>query len=159
MDQRLTGKAAVGLAYFDEAQPIGWLITKLAATYEREFVRRVTANKTFSDVTVADHRILRLMARGPCNSNGIAQQCGVTKQAISKSIKSLEGRRYVARKVSVSDRRAYELVLTGKGHKLLARAIQVSKDLDRITQDKLGQDGVQRLKALLLKSEGLFCES
>lgn len=138
-------------SYFEKENPIGWLITKVSAKFEKEFFERLTLEKPFSSITTSDHRILRFLAANIINSNDIAREAGVSKQAISKSISSLEKRGFIIRKESKEDGRSHSLLLTEKGVKLVSKAVQVAEELDRAAVKKLGAKDLNSLKQFLTK--------
>jgi DNA-binding MarR family transcriptional regulator len=137
--------------YFEDEKPIGWLLTKVAAHYEKEFLHKLNLEKQFGSITAADHRVLRFLTKTSVNSKDIANQIGISKQAISKTISSLEERGFISKKDSATDRRAHFLMLTEKGERLIAKAVQVAKDLEQGTIKKLGAKDLKTLKDLLLR--------
>lgn len=140
------------VSFFEERKPIGWLLTKVAAKFEKEFFQKITREKQFSSITTSDHRVLRMITAGVTNSNDIALQTQVSKQAVSKSIASLEKRKFVLRKESKEDGRSQILLLTEKGHKLVSKAVQVAKELEHATRLQLGERDFYSLKDLLIKT-------
>jgi DNA-binding MarR family transcriptional regulator len=140
------------LSYFEDENPIGWLITKVAAKYEKEFFKKLTQEKQFSSIKTSDHRVLRFINASLLNSNDLARQIGVSKQAMSKSISSLERREFMVRKESKEDGRSQTLLLTEKGNKLIAKARQVAKELELATLSQLGAKDLNSLKDLLTKT-------
>lgn len=140
------------ISYFENENPIGWLLTKVSGKYEKEFFKRITQEKQFSTITVSDHRVLRFITAHVENSNNIARQIGISKQAISKSISSLERRGFVVRRESKEDGRSQVLLLTEKGNKLVAKAAQVAKELELATLEHLGARDLNALKDLLIKT-------
>lgn len=140
------------ISYFGDETPIGWLITKVAAKYEKEFFQNLTQEKQFSSITISDHRVLRFITANVVNSNDIARQTGVSKQAISKSISSLEKREFIVRKESKEDGRSHNLLLTEKGKRLVSKAVQVAKELEMATLKHLSANDLNSLKVLLART-------
>ncbi len=144
-------KIKTDFSYFKDEKPIGWLLTKVSAKFEKEFLKKITQEKQFSSITASDHRVLRLMTADVINSNAIARQIGVSKQAISKSISSLEKREFLIRKESKGDGRSQILSLTEKGNKLVSKAAKVAQELDAATLEKIGAKNLNSLKDMLSK--------
>ncbi len=142
----------VDRSYFEGEKPIGWLIAKVSAKYEKEFLQKLTEDKHFSSITNSDHRVLKFLTANGVNSNDIARQIGVSKQAISKTISSLEKRGFIVRKESLEDGRSQILLLTEKGNKLVLKAVQVAKELEQSTLKKLGAKDLNLLKELLSRT-------
>ena len=140
------------ISYFEEENPIGWLITKVSAKFEKEFLKKINQEKRFSSISISDHRVLRLITAKVVNSNEIARQIGVSKQAISKSVSSLEKREFIVRKESSEDGRSQALLLTEKGTTLISKAVEVAKELELATLKQLGEKDLMFLKELLTKT-------
>lgn len=146
----------IDLSSFESEQPIGLLVTSLAGKLEDAFFEKLTAERSFAGITRADHRVLRAVAMSGGKSFEIARSNGVTKQAVSKSIASLEERGFLVRKKLESDGRANLLVLTEKGKKLVARALEISRELDSVARRELGAEGLGQFKETLLRVEKKF---
>lgn len=136
-------------SYFVEERPIGFLITAAAASFEREFLKKLSEEEALSSITSADHAVLRSVALEESSSVEIARKLGVSKQAIGKTVNSLEERGFIVRKESESDRRKHILVMTNKGQKLVTKSIQAAKELENFTIDILGVKNLNLLKKLL----------
>lgn len=147
-----SSKAKTDISYFENEAPIGLLLAKVSVKYETEFLKRINQEKTFSSITISDHRVLKFITANEINSNDIARQVGVSKQAISKSISSLEKRGFIMRKESKEDGRSQILLLTEKGNKLISKAIQVAKELELATLKQLGSKDLSAFKVLLTKT-------
>lgn len=139
------------ISFFEEAKPIGWFISQIAGKYEKEFLRKLTSEKQFSSITASDHRVLKYLASESSNSMAVSRKIGVSKQAISKSISSLESRGFIVRQESEQDRRAQLLMITEKGRKLVSSAIRASLELEQLTEKILGKKDLDSLKKMLNK--------
>lgn len=139
------------LAYFQRERPVGFLLSNLAATYERVFLLGLTSAGEHATITAADHAILRCVLRGGATSTDIARMLSLTKQAVGKTINSLEHRGYVARSRSASDQRAQDVTLTEKGTALVGHSIRVAKALDKRAAEILGASDLAKLKTLLVR--------
>lgn len=138
-------------AYFSRERPIGLLLSSLAATYEQAFLLGLNSVGAHATITAADHAILRCILRGGATSTDIARMLSLSKQAVGKTINSLENRGYVARSRSAIDQRAQDVTLTEKGVDLVEHSIHVAKSLDQRAQEILGRSDLEKLKTLLVR--------
>lgn len=130
--------------------PVGLLVSQLAAAYELAFLEGLAAHG-WGGISSADHAVLRSVARGGVTATAIAQALGVSKQAIGKTVGSLERRGYVVRTRSHADGRAQVVSMTDHGRQLVGRAVVVARALDARTREVLGDDDLERLRALLTR--------
>ncbi|MCT0249050.1 MarR family winged helix-turn-helix transcriptional regulator, partial [Synechococcus sp. CS-205] len=119
-------------------------------TFEEAFDQRIHARGyedfRHSDVTV----IARLPADGGARISELAERAAVTKQAIGKSVKSLEARGYVERRPDPDDGRAQRVVLSERGMALLNDAREVIAAIEAEWAEVLGAAGLTRLRRALL---------
>lgn len=133
-------------------RPVGLVLSNVAAIYELAFLKGLKADASFSSITPADHALLRCVARHRATSAEIARALGQSKQAIGKTVSSLERRGYVVRSRSDFDLRAQIVSITdNKGRRLIERSIRVAKALDSLTQETLGEKNLALLKELLAR--------
>jgi DNA-binding MarR family transcriptional regulator len=137
------------LSYFAKERPIGLLVANLNAVYQRAFLQRLSTSALSAPISAADHAILRCIAQGIATSTEIARVLGVSKQAIGKTVSSLERRRYLARSVNDADRRASIVTMSAQGKGLVERSIRAAKELDARALRLLGKRDLARLKAWL----------
>jgi DNA-binding MarR family transcriptional regulator len=155
--RRITGPRpgrAAGSASSAAGRPIGLLLSTLAAIYERAFLEGLTAEAPFASITAADHGVLRCLAERSATSVAIARTLGVSKQAVGKTIASLEQRGFVARHPSATDQRAQVVSLTTAGRKLIRRSLRVATTLEAVTEQTLGHEDLALLKDLLVRAQG-----
>jgi DNA-binding MarR family transcriptional regulator len=139
-------------SYFLRARPVGLLLANLAAIYEGAFIKGLKADASFSSITPADHAVLRCVAHQSATSAEIARTLGLSKQAIGKTVSSLERRGFVARSSNDADLRAQIVSMTdNKGRRLIERSIRVAKELDSLTEETLGAKNLSLLKDLLVR--------
>ena len=116
---------------FFKQKPVGLLINIVADRFEQEFLRRLTSSKSLSSISVADHRILKCLTLESPSLNAVAAHLGISKQAVSKAVSSLARRGFMAVTPSPYDKRVQILTLTASGARLVRRAAQIARDLDR----------------------------
>jgi len=137
--------------YLDGERPVGLLLSQLATVYEKAFLRGLASDGSTDAVTSADHAILRSVAHGSATATEIAHELGVSKQAIGKTVGSLERRGYVERRRSEEDHRAQMVSMTDEGRRLVARSVRVARSLDARTRDVLGDEDLALLRSLLIR--------
>lgn len=137
--------------YFATERPVGHLISKLAAHYERAFLEALAAGDRDDAISAAEHAVLRCLAHAPVTSTQIAGMLGVSKQAIGKTVAALEQRGYVARTPLDTDLRAQVVTMTDRGRQLVLRSVQAAKSLDARTAKVLGRRDLATLKTLLAR--------
>lgn len=77
----------------------------------------------------------------------VAALLGVTKQAASKLVDAMQAAGYVTREAHPRDERAKLVVLTPRGHALLAAVEEIYAELESAWSDVLGPGHVESLRA------------
>jgi DNA-binding MarR family transcriptional regulator len=139
----------VDTSYFTNQKPIGLLATTVASKYEANFLMLVTSDKLFSSISSSDHAILRFLAFENLTSVELSRKLGISKQAIGKTVSSLEERGFIERRENEMDKRKQVLAMTEKGTKLIAKSIVVAKELEHRTEKLLGVKNFSLLKNFL----------
>jgi len=94
-----------------------------------------------SDLTLAQFRVLALIAAGDERSSLLAERLAVAKPTITAVVDGLVDRRLVAREAVVGDRRSIRVVLTPAGVVALRAAEQeMSETLGRIFEHARDRD-------------------
>ncbi len=145
---------ASGASPFAADPPVGLLLSTLAALYERAFLEGLRADAPFASITTADHGVLRCLAEHPATSAEIARALGVSKQAVAKTVGSLEQRGFVVRHPSEADQRAQVVTLSRAGRRLIERSLRVARALEVVTRETLGKKDLAVLKDLLGRARG-----
>lgn len=86
----------------------------------------------------------------PCSQNQLAGHLGISPPAALGCAEDLETRGLVHRERNESDRRAYDITVTGEGERRLAAARIAAADLERELSGQLGSSH-ERLHSVLLK--------
>lgn len=79
-------------------------------------------------VSLAQFRILELVARGTRRSTHIASRLATSKPAVTTIVDTLVGAGLLTRTIETGDRRAIRLALTPKGRRALTRAERAYRD-------------------------------
>jgi DNA-binding MarR family transcriptional regulator len=95
--------------------------------------------------------VIRALAGGGRTLTEVAELLGVSKQAAIKVVDEMERRGYLVRAPDPSDRRAKRLVLTGKGERVRAAALQASHGLEAELRADLGEAEVDAMRRVLLR--------
>jgi DNA-binding MarR family transcriptional regulator len=82
--------------------------------------------------------IVQRLLVGPATATEIAQDLGVTQQAVSKAVKELEVLGHVAAVADPSDRRRRPVRLTARGHEAVRVARATRAQIDATLRDALG---------------------
>jgi DNA-binding MarR family transcriptional regulator len=94
--------------------------------------------------------VLHLIAREPGQSQqALAGRLGVAPSRVVALVDGLEARGLLERRRSTTDRRNYELHLTGEGERLLRRLAEVARAHEADLTTALGADDRRRLVELL----------
>ena len=85
------------------------------------------------NLSLAQYRVLGLLAEGTTASSGLAERMAVTRPSVSSLVDGLVARGLVERGADPSDRRRQPLDLTKEGERLLSRAnVAVGERLEQI---------------------------
>ena len=119
-----------------------------------------------SEYSVTEARVFfEIYENEGCNAAHIAEKMNIDKSYLSKIISSHEKSGYIIKKPSSTDKRAYDLYLTGKGKERVLEFIQVSdNEIGNILTPLSVDEQQQMYEALeivmnLLKKEGIKNET
>jgi DNA-binding MarR family transcriptional regulator len=131
----------------DQPPPrIAFLLSQLGAHVSQRFADRVRA----LDLTPSEAAVLRLVGRTPgLSQRTIAQRIGTVPSRIVKLVDGLEQRDLVSRTRSGTDRRNYELHLTGNGQATLTALRRVAEAHEAEIRDGLTDEQASHLAAAL----------
>jgi DNA-binding MarR family transcriptional regulator len=135
-----------------EAQPPPALARLFAIAY-RSLIDGLHARlqaEGWDDVRPAYGFVLLAARPKPTTSTQLAALMGVTKQAASKVVDSMEAAGYVRRLSGDGDARRRPVELTARGRDLLATVEAIYADLEAGWVKAIGRDGVERLRADLV---------
>jgi DNA-binding MarR family transcriptional regulator len=109
------------------------------------------AARGFDGVTPALAMVVHLLDTIGVRSTVLAQQTGVTKQAMSQLVRLLKERGYVEQAPDAKDSRAKVIRLTKRGVALQKSCVKVREELNAAAIEVLGKKGLERLRADLGK--------
>jgi DNA-binding MarR family transcriptional regulator len=129
-----------------DQQDIG-LLLGLAWDSYRQVLRRRLADAGFADIRPPDGDLFRMLYHaGGLTASQIAQFLGVTRQAASKTIDSLERRGYAARERRVGgDGRERLVRLTDRGRAVRSAAIAIGDEIEAELRRTVGAQVVDDL--------------
>jgi DNA-binding MarR family transcriptional regulator len=119
----------------------------LAEVVNGEIVERLRA--AHPRVRYAHGFLIQQLVEGPRPVGEIASDLGVTSQAISKSVRELEGLGYVERSSDPGDARVRRIALTEAGRAVLEAGRSARAQLNAELADVLGEDRVAATAATL----------
>ena len=100
------------------------LAAMLAGLAMAEEVERRLAKAGFGDARLSHGFVFQHLLREPLTVGALARAMGVSQQRASKAASELEGLGYVRREVDAGDARVRRLVLTERGHAVVAELCQ-----------------------------------
>jgi DNA-binding MarR family transcriptional regulator len=119
----------------------------LAEVVNGEIVERLRA--AHPRVRYAHGFLIQQLVEGPRPVGEIASDLGVTSQAISKSVRELEGLGYVERSSDPGDARVRRIALTEAGRAVLEAGRSARAQVNAELADVLGEDRVAATAATL----------
>lgn len=132
----------------DEYQPLGRFLLLLFRAFENDLMA-VAANVGFSDITSSDLQTLHFVSLKGSLATEISKMAGITKQAVGKSVTSLEARGYLTRRENLKDARAKVIIFTPRGRMLLKTAVQAINKIEKKYERELGSKNYAILRASL----------
>jgi DNA-binding MarR family transcriptional regulator len=102
-----------------------------------------TLERAAGDLSLAQFRVLAVVAGGDERSSLIAERLAVAKPTVTAVVDGLCERGYLAREAVAGDRRSQRLVVTARGRAALAAAHDAMADaLERVLAGRDGRDAV-----------------
>lgn len=140
----------------DEAKkwPAGFINTgRLMIQLFRAFETRVVEelqNRGFEDVTLSHLGVLRHLNPEGLRITALADDAGVTKQAMGQMVREIQKRGYVETQPDPADGRAKLVVYTPRGLELIGAAQQIVGDCEREFQQVLGDASYESMRGNLM---------
>ena len=117
-----------------------------ASRAETTTTLRSLHEKGWTDVTLLDTNLLANLDTGGTTISALAVRAGFTRQAASQHVAGLERRGFVQRTSSAIDARAWLVIQTEKGRRLLSDALDVVDELERSYEVALGPSVMRSLR-------------
>ncbi|HUX44365.1 MAG TPA: MarR family winged helix-turn-helix transcriptional regulator [Terracidiphilus sp.] len=129
---------------------IGALLRVPAEAIHRRIIRELNA-AGFSDLSLPHMAIFRFPGPDGARPGVLAQQAGMSKQAMNRLLGSLEDLGYLKRSNAPREGRARIVRLTRRGQAAFARAIHILRKIEREWNAELGPKDFALLKKLLCR--------
>lgn len=148
--------SAIRVDAVDDRQPLGRHLILLFRAFEDE-VLGALARLGYRDLTAADLNVIRFVRPEGSQAVEIARLAGISKQAVGRTVLSLQERGYLRRSTDASDARSKVIAFSPRGVRLLGAAIEAIRSIDARYERVLGAAGLARLRrdlAALLETHG-----
>jgi len=116
------------------------------------------ASRGYRDITPAFTGLMPLLDAKGTRSTILAQQAGITKQAMGRLVQELEARRYVERVADPTDTRAKIVRLTKRGMAIREACLEERQEIHRLAIEALGRAELTRLKRNLERLAIVFSQ-
>ena len=123
----------------------GRLLIRLFRKFEEEIVASLS-RRGFSDVTLANLSVLRHLDLDGLRITTLAEDAGVTKQAVGQMIVELESKGYVKKRRDPNDRRAKLVTYTERGMELIKTAQAIVSEIEVSYRQELGSKSYEALR-------------
>jgi DNA-binding MarR family transcriptional regulator len=127
------------------AEPTARLMVVALRRFEEQLLQRLHADG-FTDVTVAQTNLLRHLDNEGMRLTDLADDAGVSKQAVSQAVRGLVARDLVVVVPDPDDGRARRVEYTARGLDLIAHAVRHVVALERAWEQQLGADTYRALR-------------
>ncbi len=124
----------------------------------RDDMQHRLASAGHGNLTAAQVQLLPLIGAGGARITSIAEQAGVSKQAIAALVEQLARAGYAERVPDPADARAKLVRLTGQGCSALAAAGRAVDDMEREWAAAIGERRLLQLRATLTALLGPSCD-
>ena len=135
----------------------GRLMIQLFRAFETRVVEELQA-RGFDDVTLAHLSVLRHLNPEGLRITCLADDAGVTKQAMGQMVRELKKRGYVETKPDPEDGRAKLVVYTPRGLELIGAAREIVGECEGEFQQVLGDDSYTEMRESLTTLLQSFAE-
>ena len=120
-----------------------WL--KLFRSFEQKLLAAM-AEKGFADISLMHFNIIRHLDPTGLTITELANDAGITKQAVGKIAGELVEREYLTIERSLEDRRVKYVRYTNKGKALLEQLIAQSKQIEKEYSEVLGVKNYKQMR-------------
>ncbi len=129
---------------------IGALLRVPAQTIQRRIIAELNA-AGFDDLRVPHMAVLQFPGPDGARPGVLAERAGLSKQAMTQLLRSLERLGYLARSDAPDQGRARIVRLTKRGRAAYAKIHEILRDIEREWSTELGPKQFAQLKELLLR--------
>ena len=114
--------------------PVGKLITMIARAHTSYL------NHNLADLNINAtqlHLLFEISHQNEINQEKISERCNINKGAVARSIKKLEEKGFITRKIDDTNRRQNKVSLTSKGNEVLKNCIKILNQWENEVFDNL----------------------
>jgi DNA-binding MarR family transcriptional regulator len=120
------------------------LLIEIGGNFNRCVLLRLN-QEGYPDIRPAHQTVLANLGTGAVRVSELAGRAQVTQQAMGKTLKELEHRGYIVRRIDSTDKRAKAIELTEKGRALAHSTLRIQA---QVRQDYAARIGANELDAL-----------
>jgi DNA-binding MarR family transcriptional regulator len=129
---------------------IGALLRVPGQAIQRRIIKELNA-AGFADLRVPHMPVLQFPGPDGARPGVLAERAGMSKQAMNRLLRSLEGLGYIARSDAPDRGRARIVRFTKRGRAVDAKMIDILRDIEREWSAELGARRFAQLKELLFR--------
>jgi len=127
---------------------VGILLNVAFGKFKRDLHRHL-AEHGFADLGPSFGYVFRLLARSPCNLQGVSATLGITSQGALKIVNDMAEKGYVIRRDDPNDGRVKWLELTARATQAMAQAQRFHRQFERELAARVGKEPVAALRLVL----------
>lgn len=142
--RRGTGDAEIGLDAL--AGHAGYAVRRFQIWIFQDFIRTLAA----VDIRPTQYSVMTVIGANPgLRQMAVAKRLGIERARLVHLLDSLEGRKFVSRIPSITDRRSHALHLTARGRTALAKFKRLAAEHERHVAEKIGKTNREQLLRIL----------
>lgn len=126
-----------------------WHAINLARQFRLEMLDQLALEKGFKRLSLAYTAIVGMVAGRAMRPSELAELLGISKQHCFAMLEEIESVGYLHRAQDPSDKRAKHVVLTAKGERLIAEAIEIDAAISHSYQQILGAEKFKQLTVFI----------
>jgi DNA-binding MarR family transcriptional regulator len=132
----------------EDDEPFGRLLRWALDALEHEIYERF-AQAGFADLRRSHAAVTRVLDEEGTRPSVLAERSGLTRQAMTQIVDSLERLGYVKRGPDPRDRRAQLVTYTARGRKALRLARSLQREIEERWGERVGRDRLEVARAVL----------
>lgn len=129
---------------------LGRLLLRAYRAFSLQAVEKLR-QRGYSGLALTHTMLLANIDASGTRLTSLAEQMGITRQAVSHLVQELEQQGYVTRESDPADRRAAIVALTPSGWQLLRDVVEAKTELERDYSAALGEGQIAALRDLLAR--------
>lgn len=127
---------------------LGFLISTAFKSYTQYL------NKYFKEInlSLSQARVLLVLGhKDHVSIDYLSQQTNINKSSITKSVKILEKKKFIIKKIDPVDNRKKVIIVTKKGKEVQKKALVINNEIEDKLREMIGKNGTNSLKLQLKK--------